>query len=92
MKPSERSCVGCVFHIMPAELGGDVHLCLLPPDCAPAHAHIEDERGDEVEGRTYLGTSCDVMRRMGAACGPHAAMRLDAHKRPASQTSEGRDA
>ena len=76
MKRVARSCIDCVFHTMPAELGGQFHLCTLPPDCAPPAAHDDDEDGfdREAEGRVYLGTSCDVMRRKGAACGPHAAM------------------
>lgn len=74
-----RSCRGCVFHSMPAELGGQIHLCILPPDYAPPASPPDDDpwHDRDREGRTYLGTSCDVMRRRNAACGPHASMRLD---------------
>lgn len=80
-KTRHHTCLDCVFHTMPADLGGRIHLCILPPDCAPAVQHDDGDDGwrdREADGRTYLGTSCDVMRRMGAACGPHAAMWLDA--------------
>ncbi len=81
---------------MPDELEGRVHLCTLPPDCAPAAASDEadDWHDRDVEGRTYLGTSCDVMRRMGAACGPHAAMWLSKHTdaHPAPGHTDGSDA
>jgi hypothetical protein len=90
-KTRHPTCLDCVFHTMPADLGGRIHLCILPPDCAPPvqHAHDDDAwRDHDVDGRTYLGTSCDVMRRMGAACGPRAAMWLDAH----ADHAGGRDA
>jgi hypothetical protein len=79
--PRTKTCLDCVFHTMPAELEGRVHLCILPPDCAPPAASDEDDgwHDRDVEGRIYLGTSCDVMRRMGAACGPRAAMWLSKH-------------
>jgi hypothetical protein len=79
-KTREKRCLNCVFHSSPAELGGRFHLCILPPDCAPPAAADDDDHwhDQEVESRTYLGTSCDVMRRMGAACGPHAAMWCEA--------------
>lgn len=86
-----RSCRRCVFHSMPAELGEQIHLCTLPPDCAPPTAHQDDDHWHDrdVEGCTYLGTSCDVMRRRDAACGPHASMWLDAHAHPTSVSGGG---
>jgi hypothetical protein len=94
MKRAARSCLGCVFHNAPILLDTALHLCILPPDCAPPSEHDHDANwlDEDNPGRTYLGTSCDVMRRMGAACGPHAAMWLDARARPASCASEGNHA
>gem|GEM_PF-1435168 len=95
MTSTVRSCLGCVFHNATAILDGYLHLCILPPDCAPPHEHGNDDDwwcDRETEGRIYLGTSCDVMRRMGAACGPHAAMWLDAHASPAACTTQGDNA
>jgi hypothetical protein len=72
--PTQRSCLGCVFHSAPVLLGEPMHLCILPPDCAPPANRDDDLHGhDDNSHRIYLGTSCDVMRRMGAACGPDAA-------------------
>lgn len=75
-KTREPTCLDCVFYASPAELGDRLHLCMLPPDCArPVVRESNDEGHDRgAEGRTYLGTSCHVMRRKGAVCGPHAAM------------------
>jgi hypothetical protein len=80
MTSPARSCRGCVFHSAPVLLGKAFHLCILPPDCAPPFDHDDNAHWNQEDhdSRTYLGTSCDVMRRMGAACGPHAAMWLDA--------------
>lgn len=94
--PTERSCLGCLFHSKPILWGEPMYLCILPPDCAPPverdddfHWHDEDN-----QDRTHLGTSCDVMRRMGAACGPRAAMwcGTDAPARPASSVMGERNA
>lgn len=75
-KTRGKTCLDCVFHTIPDELDGQFHLCILPPDCALSTAQEEEDywHDQDIEGRTYLGTNCDVMRRMGAACGPHAAM------------------
>jgi hypothetical protein len=75
-----RCCRGCVFHSAPLLLGKPFHLCILPPDCGPPVDHDDGSlwHDEDRDGRTYLGTSCDVMRRMGAACGPRASMWLDA--------------
>lgn len=75
-KARGKTCLDCVFHTYLNELGGRFHLCTLPRDCAPPATQEEDDAGDDrdVDGRTYLGTSCDVMRRMGALCGPHGTM------------------
>ena len=90
MTPAERSCLTCVFHTLPAELGGDVHLCRLPPDCAPLADRDEDDQEDgDATDRTYLGTGCDVMRRMGAACGPHAVFWLAATHVDAAPGEDG---
>lgn len=80
-QPRGKTCLDCMFHTSPDELGGRFHLCILPPDCAPPPVRDDEDywHDREVEGRTYLGTSCDVMRRMGAACGPQAAMWCSAH-------------
>lgn len=77
-----KSCLQCVHYRPLCEEDGRVvgHLCHLPTDCAPplpadeeADRHRDWER--ENEGHfEYLGTSCDVMRRMDALCGPHAFM------------------
>jgi hypothetical protein len=74
--PTDRSCLDCVFHSAPILLGEPMHLCILPPDCAPLAERDDDFHWHDEDNwdRTYLGTSCDVMRRMGAACGPRAAM------------------
>jgi hypothetical protein len=77
MTSTKPSCRGCQFHAPLALLGGTLHLCTLPPDCAPMRA-TRDEDADrsarEESLRTYVGTSCHVMRRPGALCGPHSAM------------------
>jgi hypothetical protein len=77
MTSTKPSCRGCQFHAPLAFLGSTLHLCTLPPDCAPMRATREEETDllacDEAL-RTYVGTSCHVMRRPGALCGPHAAM------------------
>jgi hypothetical protein len=90
MTYTARPCIGCVFYSAPFE-GVQIHLYILPPDCAPPLARDEKDywHEREAEGRTYLGTSCEVMRRMGAACGPHAAMSLDAHAQSAPRTAAG---
>ena len=92
-KTRGKTCLDCVFHTSPDELGGLFHLCILPPDCAPPARRDEDDdwHDRDVEGRTYLGTNCDVMRRMGAACGPHAAMWCSANTTtpPAPKASDG---
>ena len=77
MTPTKPSCRGCQFHALLPLLGGKLHLCTLPPDCAPMRATREEDANllacDEPLC-TYMGTSCHVMRRPGALCGPHAAM------------------
>lgn len=79
-KPEFPSCLDCVFYRPLCEEDGSVvgHLCHLPPECAPPLPEGDDDdwRDDDrdIEGREYLGTFCDVMRRMGALCGPRAAM------------------
>lgn len=62
-------CVTCLFH---QRFAGKVHLCTLPPHCAPMITSRGEERSlDHADGGTeYLGTECDVMRRQDAACGP----------------------
>lgn len=77
-----KSCLECVHYRPLCEGDGRVvgHLCHLPPECAPPLPEgAEDDARDvgyerDTEGWEYLGTSCDVMRRMGALCGPRAAM------------------
>lgn len=75
-----KSCLECVHYRPLCEADGRVvgQLCHLPPECVPPlpEGAEEDARDDErdAEGREYLGTLCDVMRRMGALCGPRAAM------------------
>lgn len=96
MTSHKPSCRGCQFHLLLAALGGEIHLCTLPPDCAPAHLTPDtfiDWHDCEEQHRSYVGTSCHVMRRRGAVCGPHATMRrrADAPSRSASLTSEGGD-
>lgn len=63
-----KHCASCRFHAL---LAGVIHACTLPPDCAPT---LREEDADgarpEIDLATYAGTSCDVMRRMGALCGP----------------------
>lgn len=77
MTSAKPSCRGCQFHTLLSVLGGTLHLCTLPPDCAPLTATRDEETdglGCEEPLRTYVGTSCHVMRRPGALCGPQAAM------------------
>jgi len=91
-KTRQPTCLDCVFHASPAELGDRFHLCTLPPDCAPPAAREPDDAWrDRDEGWTYLGTSCHVMRRRGAVCGPDAAMwrRANAPASPASDNVSG---
>lgn len=66
-----KTCLDCVFHTSPDELGGRFHLCILPPDCAPPTVRDDEDswHDRDVEGRTYLGTRCDVMRRLRSPCG-----------------------
>jgi len=96
MSALTRSCRDCTFHVSPAELGDRFHLCTLPPDCAPPAIRDMDGDGDhgDGEGRIYLGTSCHVMRRRGAACGPHAALWccVQTPTCSASSAAEGADA
>ena len=77
MMPTKPSCRGCQFHALLSLLGGTLHLCTLPPDCAPMRTTREEDadwlRCDEPL-RAYMGTSCHVMRRPGALCGPLATM------------------
>jgi len=62
-------CVTCLFH---QQFADTVHLCTLPPHCAPVTASRGEEHAlDLADGETeYLGIACDVMRRQDAACGP----------------------
>lgn len=85
-----KSCLDCTFYrpLREEDPGQPVfqvgrvvgHLCHLPPECAPPRPdNAEDDPHDDWERENegsfeYLGTSCDVMRRMGAMCGPRAAM------------------
>ena len=67
-----KRCAACQFHLL---LGDGIHLCTLPPECAPPVSDDDVDadhwRDREERMTTYVGTSCDVMRRMGALCGPH---------------------
>jgi len=62
-------CVTCLFH---QRFAGKVHVCTLPPHCAPVTAGRGEEHSlDPADGETeYLGIACDVMRRRDATCGP----------------------
>lgn len=78
MKPALPACTACEFHTL---LEGVIHLCTLPPECAPPPAtqherdeFVEDIRAMEERGGNYIGTDCDRMRRMGATCGPRGRM------------------
>lgn len=65
-----KHCTACQFH---QPFGEHSHLCTLPPECAPPQTDDDDTdhwRDREERKSTYVGTSCDVMRRMGAMCGP----------------------
>jgi hypothetical protein len=94
-----KSCLDCTFYralreadpSQPVFQVGRVvgHLCHLPPECAPplpegaeGDPHYDWER--DHEDREYLGTLCDVMRRMGATCGPRAAMWTAKESEPAA--------
>jgi len=72
------SCTTCAFHLLYAVAGGTLHLCTLPSECAPLSPISDDDadhwRDQEDRLSAYLGTSCDVMRRMGALCGPWGAL------------------
>ena len=76
MTPAKPSCRDCRFHRLLPPLGSKIHLCTLPPNCAGTmtHAPYSDGVDWEDQQRTYLGTSCHVMRRSGAVCGPHATL------------------
>ena len=75
------SCIVCAFHLLYAVAGGALHLCTLPPECAPPSPDRDDDadhgRAQEDHLSAYLGTACDVMRRMGALCGPHGTLWSD---------------
>ncbi|WP_199098983.1 hypothetical protein [Dyella sp. ASV21] len=74
MKPVLLTCSTCRFH---TTLGDSSYLlCTLPPECAPAHQTDPDDDWRDREDRmaSYLGIDCDVMRRMGAICGPRGHM------------------
>lgn len=66
-----KHCAVCQFHRL---LGGDIHLCTLPPYCAPPMPDDGVDRDAWLHSEAclslYVGTACDVMRRMGALCGP----------------------
>ena len=67
-----KHCATCRSHRL---LGGDIHICTLPPNCAPPIPNdvfdSEGWRNSEACLSLYVGTACEVMRRMGALCGPH---------------------
>lgn len=97
MTANKPSCRGCQFHLLLPVLGGEIHLCMLPPDCAPpstTHDHDINGHAWEEQPRSYVGTSCHVMRSKGAVCGPYAALwrRADTSQRSAPSTSKGGDA
>lgn len=72
--PEFKSCLDCLHYV---RFGVTGHLCTLPPECAPLPP-VGSQETDPVdaaaEDRHYVGTVCDVMRRMGALCGPRAAL------------------
>lgn len=70
MSTDIKHCATCHFH---THWHNCIHLCRLPPECAPPCADEDtyDSREREERQSTYVGTDCDVMRSMHAACGPH---------------------
>lgn len=69
MSADLKHCAACQFHRL---FNGRLHLCTLPPACVPVTTADSDEQWFDREDRMaeYIGTWCDVMRRMGATCGP----------------------
>lgn len=69
------ACATCAFHTrLP---GSRFLLCTLPSECAPVLPNIDpddDWRDREDRLQAYIGTNCDVMRKMGGSCGPRGAM------------------
>lgn len=68
--PQYPTCSTCAHHKLLEGTG--FLLCDLPPDCAPRQ---DDDEAMSWRYRddmmvTYFGTDCDVMRHMGALCGP----------------------
>lgn len=67
-------CQTCQFYLL---FDGVIHLCTLPSECAPQVPADDDGtldhcRDAEERKSAYVGTDCDVMRRMDAFCGPRA--------------------
>lgn len=77
-----KHCATCQSHRL---LGDTFHLCTLPPDCAPPASDgdfdADSWRDSDVRMAAYVGTACEVMRRMGALCGPHGHLWSPAHGR-----------
>jgi len=71
-----KRCIDCVSHRPLEVLDSVIHLCALPAYCAPPTEHDDADHWRDIEDRQsdYQGTSCDVMRRMGAMCGPRATL------------------
>lgn len=76
--PEFKSCLDCRHYV---RIGVTGHLCTLPPECMPPPATDEEaeERAEAAERQDegaseHVGTICDVMRRMGATCGPRATL------------------
>lgn len=84
MTTSPRTCATCRFHTRLED--SKFLLCTLPPECAPTPTDAEDDayhwRDREEMMATYIGTSCDVMRRMGAMCGPRGNLWTDRKESP----------
>lgn len=65
--PEPKACTACASHV---RLGKN-HLCTLPIEAfgglLDSQLHDADFHADDAE---YIGTVCDLVRRMGEICGP----------------------